>query len=426
MTLRFAVLGAAVLAAHGFAAAPVFAQDVDFGDDSGQWVRDGECDDPRFEGVGMAASLDPVNTGADASDCRKAFMQGRVTLAPEVVAPADDGPVGAVDFGADTSPWINDGQCDDPRFEGPGMAAAPVASDEMADATDCRTLFDAGQISLIGGVPAGPADDGPVAAVDFGADTSPWINDGQCDDPRFEGPGMAAAPVASDEMADATDCRTLFDAGQISLIGGVPAGPADDGPVAPAGEIVFGDDSAVWSNDGECDDPRFEGPGMSAVPSDADMMRDATDCRMLLEAGMVSLKGGPGTAPEPAGAIDFGGDTGMWTNDGECDDPRFAGTGMADVLEDADIRADATDCRTLFDAGMITLVGDQPPGGDVVPAGSVDFGADSGQWTNDGECDDPRFVGQGMAEILQDVDRFADATDCRTLFEAGMISLAAE
>ena len=39
-----------VLAACAFAV-PLSAQ-VDFGDDASQWARDGECDDPRFEGEG--------------------------------------------------------------------------------------------------------------------------------------------------------------------------------------------------------------------------------------------------------------------------------------------------------------------------------------------------------------------------------------
>jgi hypothetical protein len=53
----------------------------------------------------------------------------------------------------------------------------------------------------------------------------------------------------------------------------------------------------------------------------------------------------------------------------------------------------------------------------------VDFGADSSTWAADGECDDPRFTGDGMADVLLDEDRYADASDCRALFEAGSIRL---
>lgn len=52
-----------------------------------------------------------------------------------------------------------------------------------------------------------------------------------------------------------------------------------------------------------------------------------------------------------------------------------------------------------------------------------DFGDDSSRWANDGECDDPRFEGEGAADTLLDEDRGHDATDCRTLFAQGRVSL---
>lgn len=55
-------------------------------------------------------------------------------------------------------------------------------------------------------------------------------------------------------------------------------------------------------------------------------------------------------------SIDFGDDSGDWSHDGECDDPRFRGDGMAaPPLSDDDLRRDATDCRELFESGRITL-----------------------------------------------------------------------
>ena len=238
---------------------------------------------------------------------------------------------------------------------------------------------------------------------------------------------MAQGLDDSNILGDASDCRALYDAGQVIMAGG--AMPSDDTPPADdmnAG-IDFGGDTSPWINDGECDDPRFEGPGMAQGLDDSNILGDASDCRALHDAGQVMMAGGAMPADDMTGGeVDFGADSGQWTFDGECDDPRFAGEGMADVLQDADLFADATDCRTLYDAGMITLTGTDTAdqGGGADPIGTVDFGADSGQWTLDGECDDPRFVGEGMADVLQDVDLFADATDCRTLFEAGMISLA--
>lgn len=67
------------------AAAPVpaFADDVNFGGDSGRYSKDGECDDMRFDGAGMTDTLlidsDILH---DASDCRAAFNAGRLTLRP--------------------------------------------------------------------------------------------------------------------------------------------------------------------------------------------------------------------------------------------------------------------------------------------------------------------------------------------------------
>ena len=67
--------------------------------------------------------------------------------------------------------------------------------------------------------------------------------------------------------------------------------------VDPAtGPIEFGVDTpgSIAAFDDECDDPRFTGPG--AVPDSLGflVMRDATDCRSLYEAGRIRLWIGPG------------------------------------------------------------------------------------------------------------------------------------
>ena len=91
-------------------------------------------------------------------------------------------------------------------------------------------------------------------------------------------------------------------------------------------------------------------------------------------------KNGP-AATVSTSDIDFGDDSSQWANDGECDDPRFAGSGSAAELVDADIRKDATDCRAAYEAGTVTL--DE---GGAAPASTadIDFGDDSGEWTNVG------------------------------------------
>jgi len=66
---------------------------------------------------------------------------------------------------------------------------------------------------------------------------------------------------------------------------------SEDGLTAVVGsDIDFGDDSSVWANDGECDDPRFQGPGTHSILLEEDRGADATDCRTLYEAGQITLR----------------------------------------------------------------------------------------------------------------------------------------
>ena len=130
--------------------------------------------------------------------------------------------------------------------------------------------------------------------------------------------------------------------------------------------------------------------------------------------------------------LDFGDDSSQWARDGECDDPRFEGTGMANVLEDLDTGHDATDCRDLYEAGRIRLRdsagavyydegtgrGNADTGSDRIMSNNP-FGDNDGRFAFDGECDDPRLTGPGMAELLYRELEGHDAADCRALFEEG-------
>lgn len=61
-------------------------------------------------------------------------------------------------------------------------------------------------------------------------------------------------------------------------------------PVSSSSGIQWGDDGSEWSHDGECDDPRFEGPSVHSINIEEDRYHDASDCRALYEQGQVFLK----------------------------------------------------------------------------------------------------------------------------------------
>lgn len=198
-------------------------------------------------------------------------------------------------------------------------------------------------------------------------------------------------------------------------------------------DIDFGDDSSQWANDGECDDPRFEGTGMHGVLLDEDLKRDATDCRAALAAGTVRYTGGTSAAaaktpvgtPHPSG-IDFGDDSSQWANDDECDDPRFRGRAASSVLISEDLMKDASDCRAAFDRGELSfreVYRDSYAAGAPFSTEGIDFGSNDSQWANDDECDDPRFEGPGTGITVDPAGLLADADDCRKAFIAGRAAL---
>lgn len=142
MPIRFsAVLLCAALALPAAAQAP----EVDFGDDGSQWARDGECDDPRFEGGGMHGILLAEDLGHDATDCRRLFEAGTIRLRADAMPP-EPGLCDSIDFGDDRSEWSGDGECDDPRFEGLAMSEALFDGNRGHDASDCRRACDLGAV----------------------------------------------------------------------------------------------------------------------------------------------------------------------------------------------------------------------------------------------------------------------------------------
>ncbi len=124
------------------------AQNVNFGDDSGEWSNDGECDDRRFYGsTGMASGLDRDDVGRDATDCKRGYDLGVLKVWDFQAAKAAT-TCSAINFGDDSGDWPNDGQCDDYRFEGPGADHVQLTEDIGKDKTDCARLCEFGEVAL--------------------------------------------------------------------------------------------------------------------------------------------------------------------------------------------------------------------------------------------------------------------------------------
>ena len=319
------------------------AADIEWGDDSGEWANDGECDDPRFSGTGSAVELLESDTLKDATDCKAAFEAGTVTLTEDDTQ--------TIDWGDDSSEWAKDGECDDPRFSGSGSAVELLESDTLKDATDCKAAFEAGSVTLVEA-----AESTTTAAIDFGDDTSQWAKDDECDDPRFSGTGVADELVDADIGHDATDCRAAVEAGTASFEG---QAAAETVPVVQAFE--YGQDWSRWANDGECDDLRFIGAGTDKKLLSEDTMGDATDCRTLEAEGTVSIRKvySPAYlagAPYDSSHVEFGDNASEYARDERCDDPRFEGPGAAAYVIDTDEMHDADDCRSAYEAGTVLLI----------------------------------------------------------------------
>jgi hypothetical protein len=136
----------------------------------------------------------------------------------------------------------------------------------------------------------------PAAAtltIEFGDDASKYSRDGECDDPRFGGPGMTDTPLLDTDIRhDASDCRSAFNQGRLTYKGETQLAAQSTGYAASGvNHIIWGDDGSKFSRDGECDDRRFSGPGMTDTPLlDSDIKHDATDCRAAFEQGRLQLK----------------------------------------------------------------------------------------------------------------------------------------
>lgn len=108
-----------------------------------------------------------------------------------------------------------------------------------------------------------------VADIDFGEDAGDYANDGACDDARFESDGDDWTYQRNHVLRDATDCRTLYETGELTLY------------------LDFGNNSGEYANDNTCDDNRFTGEGRSILQTDSHVKRDAVDCIVAYRAGTI-------------------------------------------------------------------------------------------------------------------------------------------
>lgn len=88
------------------------------------------------------------------------------------------------------------------------LAACGSEAEPAAEATEVAALA----------APAAAAGDSWQIEIDFGDDNGDWANDNECDDSRFEGPGMTTTILLDEDIGhDATDCRTAYEAGRLTL-----------------------------------------------------------------------------------------------------------------------------------------------------------------------------------------------------------------
>ena len=110
---------------------------------------------------------------------------------------------------------------------------------------------------------------------------------------RFDGAGMTSPLlIDSDVFHDATDCRTAYNQGRLRYLGGRRGNSTPSTPArTEASRIQWGDDNSRFAKDGECDDKRFVGAGMTSTPLiDSDIKHDATDCRAAYTQGRLELR----------------------------------------------------------------------------------------------------------------------------------------
>ena len=192
-SMRTQAIALAVLVCSG----AVLAQNP-LGDDSGPNANDGQCDDTRFENIGAGNSNIVFweggrYDGRDATDCRDLLLQGLINWR-DGVDPRVDTVLATGEFGDDSGPNANDGQCDDARFENIGAGNSNIVFWEGGrydgrDATDCADLLLQGLIAW--------RRDTAVAEV-LAEPETPTVAEAQQQQPTTLPEGVTAESVCTD------------------------------------------------------------------------------------------------------------------------------------------------------------------------------------------------------------------------------------
>ena len=106
---------------------------ISFGDDSGEYAKDGGCDDARFKSDGDDWNYQREHVLADATDCQRLYQDGQLTV--------------FLDFGNNSGEYADDDTCDDNRFTGPGRSILLTDSHIKRDAQDCIAAYRLGTIN---------------------------------------------------------------------------------------------------------------------------------------------------------------------------------------------------------------------------------------------------------------------------------------
>lgn len=192
-----------------------------------------------------------------------------------------------------------------------------------------------------------------IAHPAFAQDSCEHANDNECDETRYGGQGYC------DAGTDTTDCTLVSQ--------------------------NISNDSCTFANDGECDEYRFAGTGACQDGS------DSTDCSAwVVERETDFLDRARALGVGRADITNLGDNTCRWSNDDECDDINFGGTGACEA------GTDATDCLAL---AQVT----------ASPAPLPTGANDTCEYANDNECDEAQYGGGGYC------NDGTDASDCRQL-----------